>query len=64
MTSKFHLTITADGHIVEGLLSGGDVADISEADNLTEDVYGCYVVEDKGYDSNEHSVKLHAKLSH
>ena len=58
MTSKFHLTITADGHIVEGLLSGGDVADISEADNLTEDVYGCYVVEDKGYDSNEHRNKL------
>lgn len=58
MTTKFHLSITADGHIVEGLLSGGNIADITEANDLTEDVYGCYVVEDKGYDSDEHRENL------
>ena len=58
MTTKFHLSITSDGHIVEGLLSGGNVADITEANDLTEDVYGCYVVEDKGYDSDEHRENL------
>jgi len=58
MTTKFHLAITSDGHIVEGLLSGGNTADIAEADDLTEDVSGCYVIEDKGYDSDQHRENL------
>ena len=54
MTTKFHLAMTADGHIVEGFLTGGNVSDITVADALYSDVYGCHVVEDKGYDSDEH----------
>ena len=28
------------------------------ANELTADVYGCYVIEDKGYDSNSHRLYL------
>lgn len=44
--------------MVEGLLTGGNVADITVADDLTADVVGCYVVEDRGYDSNAHRIAL------
>jgi transposase len=46
--------MTADGHLVEGFLTGGNVADISVANQLFGDVYGCYILEDKGYDSDAH----------
>jgi len=46
--------MTADGHVVEGFLSGGNVADISVADQLFSDIYGCFILEDKGYDSDAH----------
>ena len=48
------MAISPDFHIVEGFLTGGNRADISVADDLTADVFGCFVVEDKGYDSDEH----------
>ena len=54
MTTKLHAALTADGHFVEGLLTGGEVHDVSVANTLFEDVVGCFVVEDKGYDSDEH----------
>jgi len=54
MTTKFHFAMTSEGHAVEGMLSGGNIADISVANQLFEDVYGCYILEDKGYDSDEH----------
>ena len=61
MTTKFHLAMTADGHLIEGFLTGGNVNDISVADQLTEDVYGCYILEDKGYDSDKHRVALQSR---
>jgi transposase len=54
MTTKLHLAITAEGHIVEGFLTGGNSHDVSVADHLFENVFGCYVLEDKGYDSDAH----------
>ena len=60
VTTKLHLAITADSHVVEGQLTGGNVADITVADSLTEAVVGCYVVEDMGYDSDEHRRNLRA----
>jgi transposase len=54
VTTKLHLAITVENHIVEGLLTGGQVADISVADELTAEVVGCAVVEDLGYDSDPH----------
>jgi transposase len=40
--------------LVEGFLSGGNISDIIVANSLLQDVYGCYVVEDMGYDSDSH----------
>src|SRR3954462_6976774 len=51
ITTKLHLAITPDFCIIEGFVTGGNQADISVADNLTAEVSGCYVIEDKGYDS-------------
>lgn len=48
------MAITADGHVVEGLLTGGNVHDVTVANELTKDVVGCSVLEDMGYDSDEH----------
>ena len=60
MTTKLHLAITAEGHVVEGMLTGGQVHDITVADDLLEDVVSCYVVEDMGYDSDAHRAALRA----
>lgn len=58
ITTKLHLAITAESHVVEGFLTGGNVSDMTVADELTAEVVGCYVVEDMGYDSNAHRVTL------
>lgn len=58
MTTKLHLVTTLEGYIVEGMLTGGNVADISVADYMMENIYGCYVIEDKGYDSDKHRMNL------
>ena len=60
VTTKLHLAITADDHVVEGMLTGGNVSDITVADDLTADVVGCYVAEDMGYDCDRHRRKLEA----
>ena len=53
-----HLAITPDFKIIDGFLTGGNQADISPANDLTAEVSGCYVIEDKGYDSNNHRAYL------
>ena len=58
MTTKLHLAITPDFRIVEGFLTGGNKADISYADELSAGVFDCYIIEDKGYDSNKHRQNL------
>ena len=60
MTTKLHLAITPDYQVVEGHLTGGNVADITMADTLTSEIVGCYVVEDMGYDSDDHRRELRA----
>ncbi|MDR2098104.1 MAG: transposase, partial [Spirochaetaceae bacterium] len=52
MSTKFHLAIRTGGQVVEGLLSGGNVNDIEIAPELVEDVVGCSVLADRGYDSD------------
>jgi len=54
VTTKLHLAMTAEEHLVEGFLSAGNVPDITVANSLFQDVYGCYVAEDMGYDSDAH----------
>ena len=58
MTTKFHLLISAQGHVVEGFLTPGNVSDITVAPQLTEHIVGCYVVLDMGYDSDEYRALL------
>jgi hypothetical protein len=60
LTTKLHLAITPDFKIIEGFLTGGNRADISFADDLTAEVFGCWVIEDKGYDSNGHRRELNS----
>ncbi len=52
MTTKLHLLITAEGHIIEGFLTAGNVSDITVAESLLVDVFCCHVVLDMGYDSD------------
>jgi transposase len=54
VTTKLHLAITADGHLVEGFLTGGNISDVTVAEQLFAGVFECYVVEDMGYDSDAH----------
>ena len=56
LTAKLHLAITSDFKIIEGFLTGGNTG--YKADNLTSNVSGCYVIEDKGYDSDTHRENL------
>jgi transposase len=58
VTTKLHLASTPEFHVIEGLLTGGNVSDITVADELTAEVVGCYVVEDMGYDSDAHRDQL------
>ena len=41
MSTKLHLAVTLDGHVVDGFLTGGNKADISMEDELTEEIFGC-----------------------
>lgn len=42
------------------MLTGGNVADITVADDLVADIVGCHVIEDRGYDSDDHRRELEA----
>jgi hypothetical protein len=46
------MVISSGGKLVEGLLTGGEAHDVTVAAELTEDIVGCAVIADRGYDSN------------
>ena len=50
--------MSAEENLIEGFLSAGNVSDVSVADELTENISGCYVLEDMGYDSDNHRKTL------
>ena len=52
MTTKLHLLISAEGRVIEGFLTAGNVSDITVAESLIADVFCCHVVLDMGYDSD------------
>jgi transposase len=60
VTTTLHLAITAEEHVIEGVLTGGNVSDMTKAGELTAEVFGCYLVEDRGYDSDAHRRALEA----
>ena len=53
ISTKFHHSVTTDGLVVEGFLNGGNVNDVVAAPALVEDVIGCYIAADQGYDSDD-----------
>ena len=53
ISTKLHVAVSGDGRLVCGFLSGGNRNDVVAAPELVEDVYGRFVIADKGYDSDE-----------
>jgi IS5 family transposase len=49
---KLHLVITADGHVIEGCLTGAETSDHLPASELLKDCVGVTVLADGGYDSD------------
>jgi transposase len=39
--------------VIDGFLTGGNVHDTSVAAQALDNIFGCYVLADKGYDSDE-----------
>jgi transposase len=60
VTTKLHLAASVEFHVIEGMLTGGNVSDITVADELTAEVVGCHVIEDMGYDCDRHRDQLRA----
>ena len=58
MTTKLYLLITADCHVIEGFLTGGNSHDVTVAEELTAEVVGCYILADRGYDSDRYRTEL------
>jgi transposase len=50
---QFHLATSTNGLVVEGFLTGGNINDMDAAPGLVEDVVGCFVPADRGYDSDK-----------
>lgn len=61
MSTKLHLAITAESQVIDGFLTGGNRNDIAVAEELTEDIVGCYVLQDRGYDSNKNRINLESQ---
>ena len=52
MTSKIHAVVDALGNPVDFLITGGQVADVTQAEALLADKEAKYLIGDKGYDSD------------
>ncbi|GAA4488796.1 hypothetical protein GCM10023157_37280 [Gluconacetobacter asukensis] len=62
LTSKIHALVDAEGRPVSLRLTGGQVADCTEADALTDNLEeGDILLADKGYDSNAIRAKAAAR---
>ncbi len=53
LTTKIHLLCDALGNPLKFIITGGEVADCTQALPLLEHHNAAYVLADKGYDSNE-----------
>jgi transposase len=52
LSTKIHLTIDALGNLLRWILTGGEVADITQARPLIEGLNPEAVIGDKGYDAD------------
>jgi transposase len=63
-TTKIHLAVDSYGLPIEFTLTGGEVHDSKEAENLIEKLPNCgYIVADKGYDSEAIREQIRQKNS-
>ena len=46
--------------MIDGFLTGGNRHDIAVAEELTSEIVGCYVLQDRAYDSNKNRSHLEA----
>lgn len=53
LTSKIHAVVDALGNPVDFLITGGQMADVTQAEALLADKEATYLIGDKGYDSDE-----------
>ena len=53
---KFHAVITSEGQLVKGLLTSEPVYDVKAAAELVEEVIGCVMIADQGYDRSEGTI--------
>ena len=60
-TSKIHAKVDALGNPLQFINTPGQTSDITQAAALTHDVKNCYVLADKGYDSDGLRSKLEQK---
>ncbi len=57
-STKIHLATDALGNAIRFILTGGNRNDITQAEDLTENLTAEYVLADKGYDSEAFVLKL------
>jgi transposase len=50
--TKFHAVITSGGQLIERILTGGEGNAVVVGPQLSEDIVGCAVIADRGYDSD------------
>ena len=53
ISTKLHAAVSPDGVIIVGFLSGGEVNDTLAGYELSQNLAGCTVIADRGYDSNK-----------
>jgi transposase len=57
-STKIHLATDALGNAVRFILTGGERNDITQAEQLIENLHAEYVIADKGYDSEAFVLKV------
>lgn len=57
-STKIHLATDALGNALRFILTGGERHDITQAEQLTENLMAEYVIADKGYDAEPFIIKL------
>ncbi len=57
-STKIHLATDALGNALRFILTGGERNDITQAEQLVENLYADYVIADKGYDAEAFVIKL------
>ena len=60
-STKIHLATDALGNALRFILTGGERHDITQAENLIENLFPDYVIADKGYDADKFVLLLRKK---